>query len=472
MDFDFERGILTYLGQVVAKLVDDLSTMSIVSSQIRVDFSWPAQINVMDWLDAQSLFPQFYWQTRDSDEEVIALGQIKTFTCPFEAQNALVDDQRIWGGVAFDPHTQESEKRCPSSYFFLPQFELTRSGEKWSFVVNVGEVANVGESANDHSTNQPRDENVYNQILHALSQLNFSTIPLSDLGCRILSIAHQPRYSHWENMVEHALEDIERTELKKVVLARKTTIGLDCAISGVQLLKASLELNTRNFHFLFAMDEKRTFLGSTPERLFFRRKRAILTEALAGTIGRGQCANEDMKLAQWLLNDEKNVYENKLVVDDISDRLMDYCSALEIEEKPHLVRLRKVQHLKREIKAKLHPLISSARLLHSLHPTAAIAGLPRKLALSFIAKQEPFDRGWYSGSVGYLSQKSSEFCVAIRSALVMDEMVHLYAGAGIVPGSFAEHEWKELDRKIATLMSLLTPQRDGLKMSRMEKKAG
>ncbi|MFA0561872.1 chorismate-binding protein, partial [Vibrio breoganii] len=98
------------------------------------------------------------------------------------------------------------------------------------------------------------------------------------------------------------------------------------------------------------------------------------------------------------------------------------------------------------------------RLLQALQPTAAVAGLPRRLALEFIERHEPFSRAWYSGSVGYISEQSAEFCVAIRSALVQQDNLHLFAGAGIVPGSQAEHEWQELDKKMSTLLSLITEQ--------------
>ncbi len=58
--------------------------------------------------------------------------------------------------------------------------------------------------------------------------------------------------------------------------------------------------------------------------------------------------------------------------------------------------------------------------------------------------------------MGYFSHQQAEFCVAIRSALVLEQEVQLFAGAGIVPGSVAEYEWQELDKKMSTLLSLIT----------------
>ncbi|MDG0557088.1 chorismate-binding protein, partial [Klebsiella quasipneumoniae] len=98
-----------------------------------------------------------------------------------------------------------------------------------------------------------------------------------------------------------------------------------------------------------------------------------------------------------------------------------------------------------------------SRCLLQLQPTAAVAGLPRRAALAFIQRHEPFSREWYAGSAGYLSLAQSEFCVALRSAKVDNDTLRLYAGAGIVSGSDALQEWQEIDNKAAGLRSLLCP---------------
>ncbi|MEZ9266541.1 isochorismate synthase MenF, partial [Vibrio splendidus] len=180
------------------------------------------------------------------------------------------------------------------------------------------------------------------------------------------------------------------------------------------------------------------------------------TEALAGTIGRGENATEDMELANWLSQDSKNLNENQYVVDDIIERLTPHSQTVHVEKDTRLVRLRKVQHLKRNIHAQLNNGVNGVQLLAALQPTAAVAGLPRKEAMDFILEHEPFARGWYAGSVGYISHQRAEFCVAIRSALVVNDQVQLFAGAGIVPGSVAEHEWQELNKKMSTLLSLIS----------------
>ncbi|MDE1337723.1 isochorismate synthase [Vibrio aestuarianus] len=389
----------------------------------------------IDWLEAQPIFPKFYWQSRDTREEVVALGQLYTFSEPEPAYTILGAEQRVWGGRSFDGNTDKN-KRCMSSFFFLPQIELIRFDEQWSIAVNV--------TAERHRT------------LAALNKLQMDISPLRSISSHIECIKHEPNENQWQQLVDQVLDGIKANAFKKVVLARKTTLNLDSPLSAAQLLKASSTQNHHSFHFLLALDQKHSFMGSTPERLYARQGNELYTEALAGTIGRGMNASQDMELANWLSQDSKNLNENQYVVDDIVERLTPHSECVEVEQEARLVRLRKVQHLKRSIHAQLKKGINGVQLLSALQPTAAVAGLPRKEAMDFILAHEPFARGWYAGSVGYISHQKAEFCVAIRSALLVDKQVQLFAGAGIVPGSVAEYEWQELDKKMSTLLSLIS----------------
>lgn len=158
---------------------------------------------------------------------------------------------------------------------------------------------------------------------------------------------------------------------------------------------------------------------------------------------------------------EKNQRENLLVVDDICQRLQGGVAAVDVMP-PEIIRLRKVQHLRRCIHAQLNH-ASDTDCLQRLQPTAAVAGLPRNVARQFITEHEPISRGWYAGSAGYLSLKQTEFSVTLRSAWVEDQKVHLYAGAGIVAGSDAEQEWQEINNKSAGLRTLLGSQQQDSK---------
>ncbi len=423
--------------QAAAQLIERINNAQENEVRFTQELAEKPPFAFIDWLEAQPIFPKFYWQSRDTREEVVALGQLYTFTEPSPAYAILGEGQRVWGGRSFDGRT-EKNRYCMASFFFLPKVELIRFDDRWMLAANV--------CSDKHRT------------ISALNQLIQDVPVVRALQNNIDQIVHTPNEENWSRLVDKVLHGIEQQAFKKVVLARKTSLKLDHSISAAELLKASYAQNHHSFHFLLSLDSKHSFMGSTPERLYLRQQSDLQTEALAGTIGRGKNATQDLELANWLSQDTKNLNENQYVVDDIVERLAPHSESVSVEQEARLVRLRKVQHLKRCINAELKPGINGIQLLEALQPTAAVAGLPRKEALDFITENEPFARGWYAGSMGYFSHDKAEFCVAIRSALVLDKEVQLFAGAGIVPGSVAEHEWQELDKKMSTLLSLITDQ--------------
>ena len=68
---------------------------------------------------------------------------------------------------------------------------------------------------------------------------------------------------------------------------------------------------------------------------------------------------------------------------------------------------------------------------------------------------EPFDRGWFTGPVGWISKNGSEFAVAIRSGHIQEKKLRIFTGAGIVKGSTSKSEWKEINHKLKSWESLL-----------------
>ena len=180
----------------------------------------------------------------------------------------------------------------------------------------------------------------------------------------------------------------------------------------------------------------------------------IFTEALAGTVAVSDNPIETEQNAQWLLKDAKNIYENQLVVEDIEEHLNAYVEAFEVHL-PEIKRLHNVQHLRRRIEATLKADVLDQDCLRQIHPTAAVAGLPRAKAKQFIAENESFKRGWYAGTLGIFNPQEAEFCVTLRSAKIEHNQITLYAGAGIIKESEPVSEWQEIERKSKALSKLL-----------------
>jgi menaquinone-specific isochorismate synthase len=135
-------------------------------------------------------------------------------------------------------------------------------------------------------------------------------------------------------------------------------------------------------------------------------------------------------------------------VRDITEALASL--GLDLDELPpkETVHWNRLCHLRTKIAGALPEGIGDTHLLRALHPSAAVLGYPRDLARSWLQAHESLERGWYAGPVGRMGRDSSEFAVAIRSALVQGKTLDIYAGAGIVRGSDPDSEWQEIRKKM------------------------
>ncbi|MFJ7171969.1 isochorismate synthase MenF [Citrobacter freundii] len=390
--------------------------------------------DALGWLASQPVWPQFYWQQRNGDEEAAVLGAVAAFSSLESAQQFLHQhdnhpDLRIWGLNAFEPQRGN---------LLLPRLEWRRCAGVASLRLHLYSDVSLREDA-----------------AHAIAFIS-SLAPVKPLPALRLNLTgeqHWPDKAGWIDLIKLATQTIAGEDLDKVVLARATDLQFSQPVNAAAVMASSRRLNLNCYHFLMAFSAECAFLGSSPERLWRRRDTALRTEALAGTVANHPEDHRAWQLGEWLMKDDKNQRENMLVVEDICQRLQGCTQTLDVLP-PQVLRLRKVQHLRRCIWTELNQADDTLCLMQ-LQPTAAVAGIPRELAREFIQQNEPFEREWYAGSAGYLSRRQSEFCVSLRSAKISANVVRLYAGAGIVRGSDPEQEWQEIDNKAAGLRTLL-----------------
>jgi menaquinone-specific isochorismate synthase len=244
--------------------------------------------------------------------------------------------------------------------------------------------------------------------------------------------------------------------LNKVVLSRVCEIRY---AQKVDVDGALAYLNTAYpdcYRFLFEPRPFHAFYGASPELIVGVNGRSLQTMGLAGSIGRGTTPAEDEALAQELLNSAKNQHEHALVVESIRRRLDPLTSQLDIANQPSILRLGYIHHLFTPIHAILKQANGVLPILQNLHPTPALGGQPRELAMPFISQAEPVPRGWYGAPVGWLNHNlDGAFSVAIRSAITQDRRVWFYAGAGIVADSDPQAEWEETELKFRPMLQAL-----------------
>ncbi|MCA9925641.1 MAG: isochorismate synthase [Anaerolineales bacterium] len=361
---------------------------------------------------------------------------------------------RLFGGFAFrDDFTPDNTWSIyPRAYFILPHYQIVKVGHATWLTINT---LLPEEDLQDSLPALREALQTRYAELNAKVQRD-EEVKEEEERKEPVAVNYPLSAEAWATQIEAAKARMRETDLNKVVLSRVCEIKfadrvpVDNALDYLQMHYADC---TR---FLFEPRPFHAFYGATPEMLAAVNGRNLATTALAGSIARGTNKHEDRLYAQELLHSAKDLHEHALVVASLRRRLASIVTALSIPESPTIYKLHNIQHLYTPISARLKQAGGVLPVVEALHPTPALGGSPRDLAMAFISEAEPVPRGWYAAPIGWMdSEGNGRFSVAIRSAVAQDRRVWLYAGAGIVPASDPQKEWEETALKFRPMLEAL-----------------
>jgi anthranilate synthase component 1 len=207
-------------------------------------------------------------------------------------------------------------------------------------------------------------------------------------------------------------------------------------------------------------------VGASPEPLLTVLGRRASTRPIAGTRPRGGDVEEDRRIAEELLADEKERAEHVMLVDlgrnDLG-RVCEYGSVkvetfMSVETYSHVI------HIVSSVAGELREGISATDALRATLPAGTLSGAPKVRAMEIIDELEPIKRGAYGGAVGWLSYAGDlDTCICIRTVVVKDGVAHLQAGGGTVADAQPAYEYEESRAKargVARAIELASRQRD------------
>lgn len=364
-------------------------------------------------------------------EHTVAVGDL----------DAAMAGPHFYLGLGFEESTQPDAPFAPATVF-LPRWQVAKTGDATTAVANFRV-----DPESDLDTLVEKLWAAYEKF----NRFADSETP-HPAAAKLLSQAEVGQGADFEERVRSGLDAIERGEVDKVVLARAIDAVFDRPFRPLVTLAGLRERFSTCYAFSFENDRGQSFIGATPELLCRVAGGGLYTEALAGTAPRGRGAREDAQIAQGLRGSAKDLREHAHVVDSIRRRLDTLGIELKPTSSPHVQTLPNVHHLKTPLEGTLPEGKHLLDVLAQLHPTPAVGGTPREVALPLISGLEPFKRGLYAGALGYFDHKGEgAFCVGLRAGLVDGAKARLFAGAGIVAGSEPEAEWRETEMKFAAL---------------------
>jgi anthranilate synthase component 1 len=247
----------------------------------------------------------------------------------------------------------------------------------------------------------------------------------------------------FKQAVERSKEYILEGDCMQVVLSQRLSIPFHAP--PLDLYRALRGLNPSPYMYFLNLGEFH-IVGSSPEILVRLEDNEVTVRPIAGTRRRGHTEEEDRALEKELLADPKELAEHLMLIDlgrNDTGRVAQIGS-VKLTDKMIVERYSHVMHIVSNVIGDLKPEMSAIDVLRATFPAGTVSGAPKIRAMEIIDELEPVKRGIYSGAVGYLSWNGNmDTAIAIRTAVIQGETLHIQAGAGIVADSVPETEWEE-----------------------------
>ena len=303
------------------------------------------------------------------------------------------------------------------------------------------------------------DESTYEDALSKLNLIegnikkSFQHVPSPQAGIQTDDFVS----SFGKNNFMKTVEDIQRYIISGDVMQVVPSQRLSCPFKAkpIDLYRQLRILNPSPYMYFLNLDDV-TIVGSSPEILTRVDNNNIATvRPLAGTRPRGKTAEEDQQLEEDLLSDDKEIAEHLMLIDLGRNDLgrIAKTGSVTLTDKMFVERYSHVMHIVSNVVCELKEGMSSIDVLRATFPAGTLSGAPKVRAMEIIDEVESLKRNIYSGAIGNLSWHGGmDLAIAIRTAVIKDEVLYVQAGAGIVYDSVPELEWQETMDKAQALI--------------------
>jgi anthranilate synthase component 1 len=256
----------------------------------------------------------------------------------------------------------------------------------------------------------------------------------------------------FKDAVVKAKQYIFDGDIMQVVLSQR--MAQPFPASPLSLYRALRSVNPSPYMFYYDMGDHHV-VGASPEILVRLEGDEVTVRPIAGTRPRGKTQQQDAELAQELLADPKELAEHLMLIDlgrnDIGRVAQN--GTVKLTEKMIIERYSHVMHIVSNVEATLKPGYNAIDVLKATFPAGTVSGAAKVRAMEIIDELEPSKRGIYAGAVGYLGFNGDmDMAIALRTAVVKDNMLYVQAGAGIVADSVPESEWTETQNKARAVL--------------------
>ncbi|HVS29607.1 MAG TPA: anthranilate synthase component I [Solirubrobacteraceae bacterium] len=271
---------------------------------------------------------------------------------------------------------------------------------------------------------------------------------------------HEPFESNmerarFERIVERIVEYIHAGDCFQVVPSQRWSARVP--VDAFSIYRGLRAVNPSPYMYFLDFEDFQ-IAGASPEPLLTVAGRRVSTRPVAGTRPRGADADEDARIAEELLADEKERAEHVMLVDLGRNDLGRVCEygTVEVERFMGVETYSHVMHIVSSVAGTLRDGVNAMDALRSALPAGTLSGAPKVRAMQIIDELEPVKRGPYGGAVGYLSFGGDlDTAIHIRTVVVKDGVAHVQAGGGTVADAKADYEFLESEAKARGVLAAI-----------------
>ena len=256
-------------------------------------------------------------------------------------------------------------------------------------------------------------------------------------------------------MVEKAKHYIREGDIFQIVLSNRLSAPFQGSLFNTYRILRTLNPSPYMFYFSGTDVE---VAGASPETLVKLEDGVLHTFPLAGTRPRGKTEEEDKKLEEELLADEKELAEHNMLVDLGRNDLgkISKFGTVQVEKFHSIERYSHVMHIGSTVRGEIREEFDALDAVGAVLPAGTLSGAPKIRACQLIGELEDNKRGIYGGAVGYIDFTGNmDTCIAIRIAYKKNGKVFVRSGAGIVADSVPEKEFEECINKARAVINAL-----------------
>lgn len=268
--------------------------------------------------------------------------------------------------------------------------------------------------------------------------------------------------ARFEAAVDKIKDYVLAGDIMQCVISQRMSTAFEA--QPLELYRALRCLNPSPYMFFFNLDDFHV-VGSSPEILARVENNVVTVRPIAGTRKRGATEAEDKALEAELLADPKERAEHLMLIDlgrnDVGR--IAQTGSVKVTDQMIIERYSHVMHIVSSVNGQLKEGMNALDVLRATLPAGTLSGAPKVRAMEIIDELEPVKRGVYGGAVGYLAWNGNmDTAIAIRTAVIKDQVLHIQAGAGVVADSEPRLEWKETMNKGRAIFRAVAMAEQGL----------